>query len=113
MIEHRVQSYRLKDFVIEAKSKITVFIGLGLLLSVLILALYFTFYKNNQPKTYRGKVVDKWLTVNETDQGSSISRGILVETENGSRFKVNLTAEDYDRLIVGDIIENQGEGIKR
>lgn len=109
---HRVHNYRLMDFFQKAKSISAAFVVIGILLLALILFFRFVYESKSQPKIYRGKVVDKWLSIGETQQGSVVSRRLLIEADNGVRFKINPSVEEYDKVKVGDSIKNDGDGIK-
>jgi hypothetical protein len=111
-MNRQVQTYKLKDFVLQAKEKFSALLLIVFLIVSLFLCFYFLDYiiSTSYRKVYKGKVVDKWLSITETQQGSIVTRRLLIEGGNGERFKMFINIEEYDKIKIGDFVENKGNG---
>jgi hypothetical protein len=71
------------------------------------MALMFVVYRHNTSpsgihrREYEGLIVDKSETFVETQQGSFVSRRLLIEDKNGTRFEVVADEELYQRAQKG------------
>jgi hypothetical protein len=71
--------------------------------------IFYQRYNQNIPRrtTYEGRVVDKWINVNETRQGSRLAGKVLVEAASGERFRLTVDPETYGRVEVGMCIKQE------
>lgn len=78
--------------------------------ALLLLLMVGIFYAANYPylkkpplveRDFTGRVVDKFLTIAESDRGSRPVMRLLVEDRNGKRGRVGVTGEFYERARVG------------
>jgi hypothetical protein len=53
---------------------------------------------------YKGKIIDKRISVLETREGSRFAKELIVEEAGGHRFTVSVTQEIYDRAKPGMLI---------
>jgi hypothetical protein len=61
---------------------------------------------------YEGRIVDKSETFAESRTGSRVSRRLLIEAKDGSRFEVAVNKELYDRVQKGMWIKSSGQGVE-
>ena len=61
---------------------------------------------------YAGKIVDKSLTIRETELGSKMVRRLLIEGEGGERFEVAPELDIYERAQVGMRIKSSRSGVE-
>ncbi|SRR6266705_2185793 len=54
-----------------------------------------------EPREFIGKIVDKRISVYESQQGSSFSNDLIIEEKNGRRFRFSVTEEMYARAKIG------------
>ncbi|MCA1635769.1 MAG: hypothetical protein LC802_19295 [Acidobacteria bacterium] len=59
---------------------------------------------------YEGRVVDKSLTLRETEQGTWAATHLLVEGKDGARFRISVNRSLYDRVEVGMWIRSDRNG---
>ncbi|CAN5207939.1 hypothetical protein BH10ACI1_BH10ACI1_27000 [soil metagenome] len=111
-MNHQTHKYRFNDFIIEAKAKLSAFILIIFLLVCIFLFFQFLFSNifEEKHKIFKGKVLDKWFSIGETQQGSTFTRKLLIEGENKERFSVIINNEDYERINLGDNIEKKVDG---
>ena len=50
---------------------------------------------------YEGRIVDKHVTIRESQEGSRAARRLLIEGRDGVRFEVGVGPEVYERAEVG------------
>ncbi len=62
------------------------------------------------PREFLGKIVDKRISVYESEQGSSFSNDLIIEEKNGRRFRFRVTEEMYGRAKVGMWIRRNKKG---
>ncbi len=84
------------------------------LLGALFFFAFYHMYTMTGPhrRTYEGRVIDKWQTVHESELGSRVGRGVLVEADGGDRFQVPLGGEAYERAQPGMRIRNGTAGVE-
>ena len=74
---------------------------------LLVLGGWFVTCYQRQAKTgeyrrdYEGRVVEKYVTNHETEQGTFVTRHILVKSESGEQFPVVVSAELFERAQTG------------
>lgn len=61
---------------------------------------------------YAGKVIDKWVTYHETQQGTRISRHLLIKPNDDEPFQVVVGPELYEDAKAGGWIVKNKEGVK-
>jgi hypothetical protein len=54
---------------------------------------------------YKGKIIDKRISVLETNEGSRFAKELIVEEAGGHRFTVSVTQDIYDRAKPGMLIQ--------
>jgi hypothetical protein len=73
---------------------------------------FVTFVKlRPRPSTYEGRVVDKSITLSETQQGSGKVMRLHVRGRNGESFAVRADFDTYNRARVGMWARNEGSGV--
>jgi hypothetical protein len=112
-VKPKVKNYRLQDLLLEAKEKVSASIVVVLLILILIALSYFIvlYQFKNYPKTYKGKVIDKRVSIRETMFGTKISEVIILQGEDGKKIGVFVNGEEYDNTEIGEYIENHGNGV--
>ena len=112
-MNQKVKNYWFYDLVLEAKEKISAFVVILLLIFSLILFFYFIiFYQfKDYPTKYKGKVVEKRVSIRETMFGSKISEILILQGKDDKNFGVYVNGEEYDKTNIGDFIENKGNGV--
>lgn len=63
-------------------------------------------------RDFKGRVVDKSLTIRESERALPPSMRLLVEDREGLRFKVGVTGEFYERARVGMWASRRGGELK-
>ena len=63
-------------------------------------------------KEYTGKIVDKKITLHESDEGSFFVHKLAIEEKSGTRFQVTVPQELYDRAEIGMLIQRSNRGIE-
>jgi hypothetical protein len=61
---------------------------------------------------YSGKIIDKRISVFESNQGSVFTNELILEEKSGRRFTVSVTQEIYDRAKPGMWIQKSASGIE-
>lgn len=61
---------------------------------------------------YSGRIVDKRISVFESNQGSFFSNKLVIEEKSGRRFTVSVTEEMYNRAKPGMWIQKSSGGIE-
>jgi hypothetical protein len=61
---------------------------------------------------YSGRIIDKRISVFESNQGSVFTKELIVEEKSGRRFTVSVTQEIYDRAKPGMWIQKTSTGIE-
>ena len=88
---------------------------------LLLLFMAGIFYAANYPylkkpplieRDFTGRVVDKFLTIAESDRGSRPVMRLLVEDRQGKRGRVGVTGELYERARVGMWVSRRGGELK-
>ena len=62
------------------------------------------------PREFLGKIVDKRISVYESQQGSSFVNELIIEEKNGRRFRFSVTEEMYGRAKIGMWIRRNNKG---
>lgn len=50
---------------------------------------------------YQGRIIDKWATYSESEQGSTPQFRLLIKGDDQSRFTVSVSPEIYEQATVG------------
>jgi len=66
----------------------------------------------SEPRPFTGKIVEKRISVYESQQGSSFVNDLIIEEPNGRRFKFSVPEEVYRRAQVGLWIRRDKKGIE-
>jgi hypothetical protein len=64
------------------------------------------------PRPFTGKIVEKRISVFESQQGSSFVNDLIIEEPTGRRFKFSVPADLYSRSKVGMWIRRDKKGIE-
>jgi hypothetical protein len=78
---------------------------LGLLIAVAIMIYQRSTSTGPFRSEYKGKIIDKRISVVETNEGSRFAKELIVEEAGGGRFTVSVTQEIYDRAKPGMLIQ--------
>ena len=62
------------------------------------------------PRDFLGKIVDKRISVYESQEGSSFVNDLVIEEKNGRRFRFGVTEEMYARAKIGVWIRRSKKG---
>ena len=68
------------------------------------------FGKYKEPREFDGIVLEKWINVRETEQGSHNTRRILVKTADGRKFNIIVDADVYEQSKDGSRIKRDADG---
>lgn len=103
---------RGEDYADYARERVSP-VGLaGLVLALLALGFVYAYPRLKGPPLVRrdfvGKVMDKSLTLRESQIGTAPLAGLTVEDDGGRRFNVAVTAEQYERARVGMRVRRSG-----
>jgi hypothetical protein len=63
-------------------------------------------------REYSGRIVDKRISVFESEQGSFFSNKLVIEEKRGRRFTVSVSEEIYNRAKPGMWIQKTSRGIE-
>ena len=63
-------------------------------------------------KEYTGKIVDKKITLHESNEGSFFVYKLAIEEKGGTRFQVSVPQELYDQAKIGMLIQRSTKGIE-
>ncbi len=63
-------------------------------------------YLTTVREDYEGIVMDKWMGLSESTQGSRPYYKLLIEKSDGDRFRASVTEDEYQRCQVGMKITN-------
>lgn len=98
----------------QAKNKISLNAILSKGLEIFAVVLIFLFilstpvliyqrYNSTGPyrKDYEGKVKDKYVIHRDSELGSGLERYLLIESEDGERFQIAVTRDDYEKAKIG------------
>jgi len=66
----------------------------------------------SEPRPFTGRIVEKRISVYESQQGSSFVNDLIIEEPNGRRFKFPVPEELYGRAQVGLCIRRDKKGIE-
>ena len=109
MTAKRIQKQLLSRWnIVEAVILTAVVIGLLAAGSILIYQRWTS--KGPFRREYRGKIIDKRISVFESNEGSSFANELIVEEGDGHRFTVRVTQEIYDRAKPGMWIQKTAGG---
>jgi hypothetical protein len=61
---------------------------------------------------YQGRVVDKWASYTQSEQGSRPYFRLVVEGEDKVRFQVSVSADIYERAKVGMRVKKTEKGVE-
>ena len=61
---------------------------------------------------YEGRVMDKWVGYHESQQGTRISRHLLIKSKNNEVFQVSVSPELYEQAKVGNWLIKNKEGLR-
>ena len=91
------------------REKVEVLIA-GVLMLGLLIAVAIVIYQRSTStgpfrSEYKGKIIDKRVSVVETNEGSRFAKELIVEEAGGYRFTVGVTREIYDRAKPGMLIQ--------
>ena len=64
------------------------------------------------PREFAGEIVDKRISVYESQEGSSFVNDLVIEEKNGRRFRFSVTEEMYGRARIGMWIRRNKKGIE-
>jgi hypothetical protein len=87
----------------------TILVG-ALVLAMLATGVLLVWQKSTQrvmTGDYDGRIVDRWGDYSESEQGSRPRFQLLVESEDGKRFRVKVDASVYESARVGMRIKNR------
>lgn len=93
----------------------------NVLVSVLVLAvvaaIIFSIYQRYSSTglyrtDYEGRVMDKSATVTESNEGSGVSRRLLIKAADGQVFQVYATRSLYERAQIGMWIKSKGSNVE-
>ena len=97
----------------EAATKVlTVVAALGLAASLMLIDRARLRLGGLSRTEYAGKIVDKSLTIRETQLGSKMVRRLLIEGEGGERFEVAPELDVYERAQIGMRIRSDRSGVE-
>ena len=91
---------------------------LGVLLVVLMLAAMITTCYQRSTLTgqyrdvYEGQVADKFVTNHETDEGTFVTKHLLIKAKNGEQFQVDVSSAIFSRAQIGMWIRRKGTSIE-
>ena len=81
---------------------------IGLVLILFLLSGFWYLHSSKQIQTeFSGKIVDKWISSVETDEGTKSFKKILIENKDGGRFTISPPENVYQKTKVGDSIEKK------
>ena len=61
---------------------------------------------------YSGRVMDKWVTYHESQEGTGVSRHLLIKSKDGETFQVSVSPELYEQAKVDVWVIKNKDGIK-
>jgi len=64
------------------------------------------------PSEFEGRIVEKWVSTHETQQGSDFSFFVLVEIEGTRRLTVPLDRDTYERAQIGMRLRRSQRGLE-
>jgi hypothetical protein len=67
---------------------------------------------SSQPRPFTGRIVEKRISIYESEQGSSFVNDLIIEEPNGRRFKFRVPEDLYARAQVGMWIRRDKRGIE-
>jgi LPS O-antigen subunit length determinant protein (WzzB/FepE family) len=91
-------------------SKLTPYLAERIIFSVIVVGALATIavliYRYPKPddqnsREFIGKIVDKRVSVYESDKGSSFLNDLIIEEKSGRRFLLSVTDEMYSRASIG------------
>jgi hypothetical protein len=80
------------------------------ILGIICFLFYLPYLRVTPNKEFEGIVLDKWVNVRETEQGSRPSRHILVKSDIGEQFDIIVDTDTYDQLQSGTRIKRNSNG---
>ena len=95
--------HRTKEF---SKHLFRVFMLLALA-GFVVFASYLPFSRNVADRKFEGVVIEKWIDVSETEEGSRLYPRIRVKTDNQEKIKLTLDSKLYERLKIGDRLRHE------
>jgi hypothetical protein len=108
-MKQRTYNYVWRDFIlmIQKNAIVLLVVTSFILISGALYYLQFATTLNVNTSDYNGKVLDKWQTFRETDQGSIIKRVFIVEDESGNKREIKVSESLYNQVIIGEFITNK------
>lgn len=95
-----------------AEGSILAAIFVGILATVAIVSYQCATSSGPFRKEYGGKIVDKKVTLHESNEGSFFVYKLAIEEKSGTRFQITVPQELYDRAKVGMLIQRSTKGIE-
>ena len=86
--------------------------ALFIALAGVVIALLISANLRPQPSRYEGRVVDKSITLAETQRGSGKILRLHIRGRAGENFTAEVSYDTYDRARVGMWARNDGTGIR-
>jgi hypothetical protein len=87
------------------EGSIGIVLTIGLLVGIAILIYQRSTSTGSFRGEYKGKIIDKRISVLETNEGSRFAKELIVEAAGGHQFTVSVTQEIYDRAKAGMLIQ--------
>jgi hypothetical protein len=98
------------------RQKITIIL-ICALVAALVIVLLVSFYQRMKSEgayrhEYAGRVIDKWVTYQETESGTRVSGHLLIRSKNGDVFQVIVSPESYEQAKVECWVIKDKNGIQ-
>ncbi len=61
---------------------------------------------------YEGQVLDKYVTNHESEQGTWVSKHLLIKAKTGEQFQVVVSSAVFERAQVGMLIRRKGSAVE-
>jgi hypothetical protein len=96
--------------------KVSIIIA-GVLISASVIAILVSFNERLKSQgayrqEYSGRVMDKWVTYHESEQGTGVSRHLLIKSNDGEVFQVSVSPDLYEQAKAGLWVIKDKTGIK-
>lgn len=112
-MKNRRRNVRPRPRTWEKTSTIVTCVLVAGLAIILVLSLYQRMKSQGAYRQeYAGRVMDKWVTYHESEQGTGFGRHLLIKSKNGEVFQVSVGRELYEQAKVDNWVIKDKDGVR-
>lgn len=101
-----------KTFLVNVLNHLANVLVLSVFFGIILFLLYTKLIRVRPVREYSGVVVEKWIGIGETQQGSHLFSIILVKTDGGEQIEAGVDQDTYEQLQKGTRVWHDAKGIR-